>query len=201
MVGSLNETNKYILESIHTWVWSGFYSPDEVNDMIGDILEEDADEAMLRAAVAPEFERKMNAEKEWPKVTDFDRLTDVFAALNKRGVLCLHNAGYTMSEGHEDAIEMLADQPKDKFLGYCFYHEQDIEQAVHGQGLMLAFEHVPGGDHDKLKVGIAVKEELERAGFAVTWDGGTETRIHIPNFDWKHRRMPLDVCDFPCRWI
>jgi hypothetical protein len=54
----MSEADEYILNAIDNWVWSGFYSPDEADAMIDDILEDDADEAMLRAAVAPEFERK-----------------------------------------------------------------------------------------------------------------------------------------------
>ena len=58
----MSETDEYILNAIKNWVWSGFYSPDEVDSMIDDILEDDADEAMLRAAVALEFEKKAAAE-------------------------------------------------------------------------------------------------------------------------------------------
>ena len=187
MSNERSETDQYILDSIHVWVWSGFYSPADVQEMIGDILEEDADEAMLRAAVMPEFQRKWQEERSWPKVTDFDRLEDVYAALRSRGVLCLHNAGYTMSDGHDDAADALSREPKDKFFGYCFYHGQDLERAVTGMGLMFAFDHVRGDVPDKIKVGLALKEELTRAGFAVKWNGTTEQRIDVPAFDWKRR--------------
>lgn len=53
----MSETDEYILNSIKNWVWSGFYSPDEVDAMIDDILEEDADVVMLRGAVGPEFDK------------------------------------------------------------------------------------------------------------------------------------------------
>lgn len=187
MPTELNDTDKYILDSIHTWVWSGFYSPEEVDGMIDDILEDDADEKMLRAAVNPEFAKKRKAESEWPETTACDRLDSAFEALDKLGILCLHNAGYTMSDGHSDAGELLADQPKGRYFGYCFYHGQDLERAVQGEGLMLAFDHVDGDVPDKVKVGKMMKEELERVGFALVWDGTTNTRINIPNFDWKRR--------------
>lgn len=184
---AMNETDKYILEQIRLSVWSGFYSAKEVDEMIDDILEDDANEAMLRAAVLPEFEKKRQAEPTWPKITDFDRLQGAFVALDKQNILCLHNAGYTMSDGHEDAAEALAKNPRKKYVGYCFYHGQDLERAINGTGLMLAFDHVDGDVPDKLKVGIAIKSALEAAGFSVTWDGTTEQRINIPKFDWKHR--------------
>jgi hypothetical protein len=39
----MNDTNKYTLDSIKTLVWSGFYDLEDVNEMIEDILEDDAD--------------------------------------------------------------------------------------------------------------------------------------------------------------
>ena len=183
----MTKTDRYILDAIRKWVWSGFYSPDEVNGMIDDILEADADEQMLRAAVAPEFARKTEAEKGWPAVTDCDRLDAAFDALASRGVLCLHNAGYTMSDGHGDASDQLSREPKGKYFGYAFYHGQDVERVIDGGGLMIAFDHVDGDVPDKAKVGAALKEELERVGFAIEWDGTVGQRINIPKFDWKRR--------------
>jgi hypothetical protein len=103
----MNDTDKYILDAIKTWVWSGFYDRDEINEMINDILEDDADEAFLRSAVEPEFEKKSVAEASWPEETDCDRLDQAFESLNSNGIIALHNAGYTMSDGFSDVSEVL----------------------------------------------------------------------------------------------
>lgn len=182
-----NEVDGYILDLIRVGVWSGFYTPEEVHGIIDDVLEEGATEEMLRAAVEPEFEKKSAAEKSWPAVTDCDRLTAAFDRLNARNVLCLPNAGHTMSDGHVDAYEALSNRPGHSYFGYCFYHGQDLEQAVKGQGLMLAYDHVEGDVPDKLLVGLAIKEEMECAGFSVEWDGKTSSRINLPFIDWKQR--------------
>ena len=184
----MSDSDRYILEAIRKWVWSGFYSQEEVDYMIGDILDDDANEEMLRAAVAPEFDKKKKAETGWPETTDCDRLDDVFQVLDSRGILCLNNAGYEMSDGHQEAFEVLSDGPKEKYFGYCFYHGQDVEHAIDGHGLMLAFDHVDGDVPDKLKVGLIVKQELERAGFVLDWKETTDERIGIPQFEWKRRR-------------
>jgi hypothetical protein len=181
-----NETTQYILDSIHTWVWSGFYTAAEVDEMIDDILEEDADESLIRAAVRPEFEKKYAAEMTWPNTTDFDRLDGVFDKLDKRGIVCLHNAGYTMSDGRDDASEMIHRWPG-KYWGYCFYHGQDVERAVAGTGVMLAFSDLENKDEQMLKVALTIKEELELAGFNIEWNGSLDRRIDIPMFDWKKR--------------
>ena len=56
-----------------------------------------------------------------------------------------------------------------------------------GQGLLLAFNHVKGDVPEKLNVAIAIKKELEAAKFKIDWDGTTNSRIKIPQIDWKHR--------------
>lgn len=123
-------------------------------------------------------------------MTDCDRLNAAFAALDKRGVLCLHNSGFERSDGHTEAFGVLFEQPKGRYFGYCFYHGQDVEGAMAGQGLMRAFNHVNDDVPDKLKVGLALKEELERAGFVLEWDGTSSQRINVPKFDWKRRYKP-----------
>ncbi|WP_146848433.1 DUF6891 domain-containing protein [Brevifollis gellanilyticus] len=182
-----NDTDKYILNAIHSWVWSGFYDRDEVDSMIDDILEEDAHEEQLRGAVGPEFAKKQEAEKTWPAQTDCDRLDAAFRALEQRGVLGLQNAGYTMSDGHQDAFEILSARPGHKYIGYCFYHGQDLERAVCGGGLMIAFDHLDKASPEKIKIGMALKEELERVGFVLEWSGSSEQRIHIPAIEWRRR--------------
>jgi hypothetical protein len=186
-VPELNETDQYILDTIRKAVWSGFYTPEEIDNIIDDILEEDAHEDYLRATVAPEFEKKREAETNWPGETDCDRLEQAFSALDKRNILCLHNAGYTISEGHQEVFEVLSDSPGHSYIGYCFYHGQDLERAVDGGGLMIAFDHIEGDVPDKIKIGVALKEELEKVGFKLDWDGTTEKRINIPEIEWKRR--------------
>ena len=183
----MNDTDKYILDSIKTWVWSGFYGPDDVQEMIGDILEDDADEAYLRSSVAPEFEKKLAAEASWPEETDCDRLDRAFAELNAIGVIALHNAGYTMSDGISDVGEVLHRKDRATVKGYCFYHGQDVERAVAGNGLMIAFGDVDENKAEKGSVGSLVRDQLETHGFEVQWNGDPETRLCIAILDWKRR--------------
>ena len=183
----MNDTDKYILDTIKTCVWSGFYDPDEVQQVIDDILEDDADEAMLRAAVAPEFEKKAAAEDTWPDETDCDRLDQAFAQMNSSGIIALQNAGYTMSDGLGDIGEVLHERGRENVKGYCFYHGQDLERAVAGAGLMLAFGDLDADPVKKRAIGSVVKEILESKEFFVEWNGDPETRLSIPNLDWKRR--------------
>jgi hypothetical protein len=183
------DAEKEVLETIHLRVWSGFYSLNDLYEVIDDELEQEEgiSKTKMRTAAKAELEKKYNAEKSWPKVTDNDRLTGVFAALDKRGIVCLHNAGYDMSDGHSDVDEAVAQNPKKNYWGYCFYHGQDVERAVQGMGVMLAFGDLKDNKVESLKAGNIIKEELERAGFKTAWNGTIDRRIDIPKFDWKKR--------------
>src|SRR6185295_1242458 len=97
-------------------------------------------------------------------------LDTAFAAINKRGVIAMHNAGYTQSDGYDDFREAYSQHPNQRsILGYCFYHEQDIQRAVRGGGLYLAFGPVDPDDEETKgrEVGNIIREELERAGLKV----------------------------------
>lgn len=183
----MSETDDYILNSIRTWVWSGFFTPDEVQEFIGDILEDDADESMLRAAVDPEFQKKAQDEKSWPAITDCDRLDAAFDEMEASGLIALQNAGYTMSDGHADVGDAYEARDQSRIKGYCFYHGQDLERAVAGDGLMLAFGDLEEGKSQKAEIGQLVKSVFEKHGLAVSWDGDPEKRINLPKIDWKRR--------------
>lgn len=184
----MNETDESILNAIESWVWSGFYSPNEIDAMIDDNLEDDADEEMLRAAVALEFDKKAAAEGSWPDTTDCDRLDQAFEELHSHGIIALHNAGYTLSDGINDVDEILRRRGQKGIRGYCFYHGQDVELALLGDGLMLAFGDLDDDKSKTVEVGELVRDVLERFGFAVEWNGNPETRLSIPALDWKRRR-------------
>jgi len=184
----MNETDKYILNAIKTAVWSGFYDAGDVQQLIDDLLEDDANEAMLRSAVAEEFAAKTAAEASWPDETDCDRLDRVFESLNARGIIALQNTGYTMSDGLHDVAFVLHEQGRKNVQGYCFYHGQDLERAVAGEGLKLAFGGLEDDATQRVAVGNAVRDALESKGFEVQWNGDPEVRISVPQLDWKRRR-------------
>jgi hypothetical protein len=175
------------MECITKWVWSGFYDPDDVREMMDDVLEPDCDVERLEAFIESEVQRKVAAESSWPAETDCDRLDSVFYDLHEEGICALSNAGYTMSDGYSDVAEAVANAPAGHYHGYCFYHGQDVERAVAGAGVMIAFGDLRDDSERSVVVGQRVAEVLKLAGFEVSWDGTVATRINLPSFDWKRR--------------
>jgi hypothetical protein len=183
----MSEDEEYVRDSIRVWIWSGFYDEAEVELMMEDILEEGVDADEMQRYIAAEFAKKIAAEKSWPKETDCDRLDRVFAALEMSGICTLRNAGYTMSDGLSDIGEELDERGMKNFHGYCFYHGQDMERVVNGEGLLLAFGDLKDEAAGKTKVGREICAALEKAGFKAEWNGDPEHRIELPTIDWKRR--------------
>jgi hypothetical protein len=148
------------------------------------------DEAEVVAAVDAAFASLARDKASWPAITDCDRLDQAFAALNARGIIALQNAGYTQSDGHDDVMQSY-DEHSDRghVVGYCFYHGQDLERAVHGEGLYLAFGPIDARNEatEGPRIGAIIVEELKRAGFTAQWDGTFGQRICVPAIDWKRR--------------
>ncbi|MFO0675037.1 MAG: hypothetical protein U0169_00755 [Polyangiaceae bacterium] len=161
---------------------------DEVEMRVEDAGQDDALPVYIRFASELLDERKRE-ESSWVQRTKNDDLDDAFAAMREAGIVALQNAGMTMSDGWSDANQEATefDAPK----GAVFYHGQDLERAVRGGGLMLAFGAYVDDDarHDaeSIRVGQAAVAILESHGFDVDWDGTAERRIHVRPFPWKKR--------------
>jgi hypothetical protein len=191
----MNDDEEHILSAIKTFTWAGFYTRDDISEMVEELIEDleegdTVDEEMLRAALESEWEKKQAAEDTWSAQTDCDRLDHAFNTLNTEGIIALQNAGYTLSDGFSDLEEVLAQKGHEGIEGFCFYHGQDLERAVGGKGLMLAFGDLNDDVEATIQVGNKIKRVLEANGFIVDWEGEVKTRIALPSIDWK-RRSPV----------
>src|SRR5690348_10309272 len=113
------------IEYIQRYVRYGFYRPTEVERIVGeDMLGGKVPRKRLRELVKAEVARHQGEQKSWPAVTDCDRLDKAFAALRAEGILAIHNAGMTPSEGIGEMCEQYhaAGGELSGIVGYCFYH-------------------------------------------------------------------------------
>lgn len=177
---------------IKAMVRGGFEERDRIVEIFceemyspGELAPQDVETAVASAI------RELETEKaSWPKITDCDRLDAVFEALNKQGIVSIQNAGYTQSDGYSDVMEMHgdSDDPRNN-IGYCFYHQQDLERALAGGGLLLAFGPIDPEkeETDGATIGRIIVDLLKGAGFSVEWPGTFDKRIEITAIDWKRR--------------
>ena len=100
--------NEQISLTIKKFVRMGCYSSSDIAEIIcQDIFDEyDLDMDEIEAAIDEEIRQKRLEEANWPEQTDCDKLDYVFQELNRIGIIALHNAGYTLSQGLEDVVEI-----------------------------------------------------------------------------------------------
>ncbi len=146
------------------------------------------DRRWVKKVVAEEWKKKLAEEKSWPTETDCDKLNRGFVALNEAGILALHNAGVTPSDGMCDVADLYAQRGKERsgLRGYCYYHSQEVESALAGNGLYLLFGQMAGGGQG-IEVGQEIQRTLENAGLTVVWDGTLDSCIKVAPFKWQRR--------------
>ncbi len=180
-------------------VWGGFDSADGLAEGVTEWLEDDgheADPSTVQAWVDEAIAAHVVEQAKWPAETDCDRLDSTFAELEQQGVLCLQDAGFTKQDGWHAVLQAIEGGAASRFTGYCFFHRQDLERVINGGDLYLAFGSVQGDilsgkdddDTAGIDVGRRVRDALERAGFAVRWDGTLGERIAISKLVWRRHR-------------
>jgi hypothetical protein len=151
------------------------------------------DRRWVEAEVARAFARKRADEATWPLETDFDRLAIAFDALDAVGIIALHCAGYTRSDGISDAAEV-RHQRKERgraSRGFVFYHGQDVEAVIFDQGLYLAFGSFDDRDETMAAIAAEIVAAVEAQGLRTEWEGDVGTRILVHPIQWL-KRSPSD---------
>jgi hypothetical protein len=178
------------LQLIDLMVRTGFYDRDQLIEIFcrERYAPGDLDEAEVTAAVDASVAALRVEQASWAHPTDCDRLDAAFAAMRAAGVVALQNAGFTQSDGYDDVRDVvrLTTDPA-RLVGYCFYHGQDLERAVEGRDLYLAFGPLdPKLEQSAgLAVGHTIVAALEAQGLSVAWDGTFEQRIAVQDLVWR----------------
>ena len=112
-----------------------------------------------------------------------------FAEMNSANIIALQNAGFDQTEGLDDVSEIWNEKGniQSPIKGYCFFHEQDLERAVSGNGLMLTFGDIQGDDEKGVLIGKTIVGILQRHDFQVQWDGTVSKRIDLPSIKWQKK--------------
>ncbi|MCD7932032.1 MAG: hypothetical protein LUE98_16310 [Tannerellaceae bacterium] len=172
-----------VIEEIRQEVTFGFNEEEDIVVAIEEMFyEEEIDTDWLEQEVSKIYNQRKEEAKQWKRPTDFDRLVAAFDQLNKEKIVSLHRAGYTQSDGIDDAREVASEVRKKGIapFGYCFYHTQDLMRAVETNNLYLSF-----GGRDDVGIGKDIVSILKQHGFETEWNGTKDTRILIKNIVWQ----------------
>lgn len=118
---------------------------------------------------------------------NFLKLDFVFHSLMKHGIVALHYAGYTQSDGFADCNEVATwlEEKGENIVGCCFYTQQDLEHILHEDTTSL---YISFGNYFEKptaeQIGQIIVDELSITGFCIQWDKTANTKIAIKNFKW-----------------
>lgn len=193
-----------IQEYAELYVRAGYLTRTEavealVETMIDDAgLSDEAVRAAAGAAVDQWFARVNDEATQWG-ITDNDCLALAAADLERFGILFRENYSCCQNCGFGEIEEEIAASRDNgsEYRGFAFFHEQDTESAVRGDGLHLAYGAVgefadePAYDEAAVAVGHEIVDALRRAGLRPRWNGRIEQRIEIRKIRWQ-RVPPTD---------
>ena len=164
---------------------SGFYSDDEILEIIDDeFIEENISSDLISELF---LENKENIGDIEGDSDDFINLRDAFLDLTKENIISIHNAGYDIEEGIQDAFELFIHLRNNKYspIGFCFYSFEDIENVIEENTLPIAFGDFEYDEKKGLEIAKKVAEVLKSHGFEIEWNESVDERIEIKDFIWK----------------
>jgi hypothetical protein len=173
-------------------VHAAFQRRDEIWLLVDEVCEEAVEPDAMREFAAVELERlwttQRRVEAEWTDRTDCDRLDQAFAELESTGIVCRQDFTCCGSCGVAEMALACGDLERagQNLRGYAFYHAQDTEHAVAGDGLYLNYGDLDGDESASLAVGREVVAVLQSHGLTPSWDERWASRIHVP-LSWRRR--------------
>lgn len=229
----MNDSEQYLYQEVRYLVEAGFEDLSEIREILLERIADELDsstehhsdehgetneqsevhinEAAILSAADSAYKQKLQHQKAWT-VTDVDKLNAAFSRLEHQQILCAHDAGFTLSEGREVIAEIAEEESPHRYIGYCYYHRQDVQTALDGGGLYLAYGYGTGyddsddetGDDQSVtqsvtkqywaaqtqRIALLIVEALTQAGLDVVWHGDLNYRLHIQNFIWQNKSLP-----------
>jgi hypothetical protein len=181
-----------IAATLNAMVRGAFAPRDEVWYAVDDICEQGENPDALRTYASAELERlwkeQRAAERAWKGATDCDRLDKAFDDLEERGIVCRQDFTCCGNCGVAEIGAELndAEQRGTHVRGYAFYHQQDTEAAIEGQGIYLNYGAEKEGEAAALVVAREIVTTLKHHGLDPIWSGSIGQRIHVP-LEWRRR--------------
>ncbi|MER7180590.1 hypothetical protein ABT404_14105 [Streptomyces hyaluromycini] len=142
--------------------------------------------AQAREIVERLWTERVAEQRAWTGLTDPDRLTRAFAALERAGIVaredftCCRSCGMTeIGAEAEDAGGA---------RGFAFFHHQGTRGAAEGHGLSLYYGGFDASAGTTTAVGREVAAALAAAGLSAVWDGNPDKAIELTPLTW-HKRL------------
>lgn len=187
-----------IRQRIHRLVWNGFHPDASIAGLIADASSAealtDSDRDWIQIEVATACADKRAAESCWPAQTEYDRIEAAFVQLRKDRFIALHPGVDASTTGQQNVqfAWRAAGSFNSGIRGCCFYHEEDVDQAVTTGQLTLAFSGgmIPESNKREANTRLVARrilEALRAVKFLPEWSGDLNARIELPLGQWRKR--------------
>jgi len=162
---------------------------EEAVDAFSDSLPADAVRQAATSLADAALAEHLAEQATWPETTDCDRLDAAFAALEAAGIVARQHFTCCGACGATQILDEMDRVAKDgrPVRGYTFFHIQDTEHAVDGDGLFLSYGAPDGNRESAIAIGHEVVAALREQGLEPNWNGRHSYRIGLP-IVWRRRR-------------
>ncbi|MEV0912396.1 DUF6891 domain-containing protein [Streptomyces hokutonensis] len=182
-----DEVREKVEERVRTRLRCGYDDRKTLTEIAEDYLVKGDERPVSRAQAARLVDRlwveRVTEQAAWEGVTDPDRLSRAFEALDASGITARENFGCCGGCG---LAEIAA--KREGARGFVFFHEQATERAAEGSGLALRYGGFDGSAETTTAVGHEVLAALRTAGLSAGWDGDPDEAIDVEPLTW-HRRL------------
>ncbi|MFD5553094.1 DUF6891 domain-containing protein [Streptomyces sp. NPDC127068] len=120
---------------------------------------------------------------DWSGTTDPERVTEAFAALERRGITAREDFACCAGCGRSD----IDGEAGPGARGYVFFHRGATGSAVAGQGLALVYGGFDGTGTTAVAVAREVVAALANAGLSTEWDGEPDSSVLVTPVNWRKR--------------
>jgi hypothetical protein len=119
----------------------------------------------------------------WQGVTDPERLTRAFTALEEAGITARENFTCCRSCGQSE----IGAEGEPDARGFVYFHTQCTDSAAAGHGLTLLYGGFDGSSETTSAIGKEVVAALEAVGLPTDWDRDPSRAITVTPLDWRRR--------------
>lgn len=192
------EDRNYLDQTARALVRGGYEPLEYIEESLLELVEDETEtlsDRDLRIEVRNALIRAVadltREQARWPVLTDYDRLKAAFDTLEDEDIVARENftcCGRCGASEIVDEIEDFAVETGRRAKGYVFFHQQDTERAIEGEGLYFNYGTAdPDWSEEKsLAIGARLFDVLKSVGLRPQWDGDLGSRIAV-SFDWKRR--------------
>jgi len=182
-----DEVRQQVEERVRTRLRCGYDSRKVLAEIAEDYLVDGDDRPVSRAQASRLVDRlwldRLAEQETWEGVTDPERITRAFEALEASGITAREN--FTCCRGCGLA-EIGAE--REDARGFVFFHQQVTEHAADGYGLALHYGGFDESAQTTTAVGHEIVTALTAAALSTEWDGNPDMAIEVTSLTW-HKRL------------